>query len=102
MQESLRPRLLVERYMDGQISIDDIPTYTNGDRTYRFPHCEPRVLHTPEECVYCREATDLQTERRDLDVSNTGVANRLWACPSERARSLKTMNLWPGNRPQSE
>jgi len=62
-------------------------------------HCDPRILHAGEECVYCDQATELQAERERLGISNTGKQNRKWPCPADQARSAKNYNAWPGNRP---
>lgn len=108
------PRLAVERAIAGEISWDEIPEYTVAVETasadlaatnipvgrFRFPHCEARILHAPEDCEYCADAKALQAERAALDVSNTGRTNRKWPCPADRARSQVHQNAWPGNRPQ--
>jgi len=68
----------------------------------RPPHCDPLVLHAPEECQFCAAATELQEERQRLNISHTGHANRLWPCPSAQRRSLSTIHAWAGNRPYPE
>jgi hypothetical protein len=87
----MRPKLNVEKIIDGEIQ--------SIGRSY--PHCDMRVLHAPDSCTYCADATDLQEERERLDVSNTGLANRAWPCPADRARGSASLNTWPGNRPRS-
>lgn len=63
------------------------------------PHCDSRILHLPEECGYCADATVLQEERARLGISNSGHVNRQWPCPADQARSKAQYSLWPGNRP---
>lgn len=70
------------------------------DPEVTFPHCEPRVLHKPDECFLCAEATELQEEREVLDVSNTGHSNRRFPCPADAQRGSDHL-LWGGNRPKS-
>ena len=86
---------MVEKMIDKEMAWSDGPE--------RFPHCEPRVLHLPEDCKYCADAPMLQEERVRLEVSNTGHTNRKFPCPAEQARSLKnSINKWHGNTPQKE
>lgn len=66
----------------------------------RPPHCDPRVLHAPEACEYCRRATELQEERVRLDISNTGCSNRKYVCPADLARPVGqpgAHDRWGGN-----
>lgn len=65
----------------------------------RAPHCDPRVLHLPEECEFCAAATALQEERERLQVSNSGHANRRWPCPADVERGADSYHQWGGNRP---
>lgn len=67
-----------------------------------YPHCDARILHLPHECDYCGMCDELQEERARLNVSNTGVANRQWPCPADRARSQKDYHAWDGNRPKKD
>lgn len=67
----------------------------------RAPHCDSRILHTPEECDFCRDAAPLQAERERLGVSNTGKTNRKYPCPADQARSPKDYHAWGGNRPKT-
>jgi hypothetical protein len=85
----MREKLLIEKAMDKEIEWEKLP---------RAPHCDARVLHKPEECVFCARATALQEERERLEVSNTGHANRKWPCPADKARSSQSLNAWHGNR----
>lgn len=63
-----------------------------------YPHCDNRILHLPEECEFCAEATELQAQREREGISNTGHNNREWACPADLARGEKSLNSWRGNR----
>lgn len=90
----MRPKTSVERAMGGEITWDQLPS--------RAPHCDPRVLHLPEECTYCADARELQAEREQLEISNTGHSNRKWPCPGDRERGLKSLNRWHGNRAQTK
>lgn len=89
-----RPKLLIEKVMDKEITIHDLPD--------RPPHCDPRILHAPDECDYCASAVNLQEERRRLDVCNSGRTDRKWPCPVEKARSLVGAHKWQGNAPVKE
>lgn len=64
-----------------------------------FPHCDSRVLHHPDACMYCADATWLQDERAALDVSHTGTSDRRWPCPADEQRGAESLNSWGGNRP---
>lgn len=100
MSDRPRPRLAVERAIDGEISWDEIPEHVGAAVGFacRFPHCDSKILHLPEECVYCADCAWLQEERARVDVSNTGHANRSWPCPADRARASEVYNRWGGNR----
>ncbi len=89
MSDPDKPELMVERCMLTGEWPTDLPPW---------PHCDARILHTPEECRYCAERTDLQEERVKLDVSNSGVANRKWPCPADVARGKAHYSAWHGNR----
>ena len=95
----IRPKLMIEKYGDKEITEKELYDWL-GDQ--RFPHCDARILHLPEECDYCKDATLLQEEREQLDVSNSGHQNRGWPCPVEKVRSLKTAHQWHGNAPRHE
>lgn len=88
-----KPKLRIEQIMDKEIE---------HDQSIRYPHCDPRVLHVPEECMFCAEAKELQEEREKLGVSNTGKNNRSWPCPADKARSSTSLNSWHGNRAMTE
>ena len=88
-----RPKIIPERLRDKEITQGDVP---------QFPHCDSFVLHAPEECEYCRNATKLQIDRKACDVSYTGHFNRKYQCPSTERRKLSVIHAWPGNRPQDK
>src|SRR5690606_20650220 len=94
-----RPRLMVDLYMDDEMDWDDVPAIASYGHPCRVPHCDPRVLHSPERCDTCSKFIELQEERCRLDVSNTGEMNRTWVCPADRDRPSQHQ-LWPGNTPE--
>lgn len=66
-----------------------------------FPHCDPQVLHSPGVCIYCDRYPSWQDRRAAAGVNFTGVYDPAKEiCPSQRERSLDTINRWGGNRPQ--
>lgn len=68
--------------------------------TTQFPHCDDRILHAPRTCEYCDMHPDLQEARIRDGICFTGQVERgKQPCPSEKARSLKAINQWAGNRP---
>jgi hypothetical protein len=67
----------------------------------RFPHCDARVLHAPEDgCIICNTyAVYLQQARRVWGINFTGHYDTdKYKCPSEALRPLDTINQWGGNR----
>lgn len=64
-----------------------------------YPHCDPRVLHAPGKCQFCDLHPEWQVLRQTWAINFTGEhkAGKL-VCPSEQARSLDTVEAWPGNR----
>jgi len=89
----MRPKTKIERAMDDEIPWEDMGT---------LPHCDARVLHSPEDCIYCAKRVDLQEERVLLGISNTGKTNRAWPCPADKARSAESLNGWHGNVARKE
>ncbi len=66
----------------------------------RFPHCDPRVLHAPGECVYCDAHPSWQALRKTWGVRFTGHTDGgELPCPADLARGLAGAHSWPGNRP---
>lgn len=86
--------------MEGKVSWDDHPSGMKFPSGASYPHCDARILHLPEECHYCAEATWLQEERERLDVCNSGHGNRTYICPADRARGLDNYSRWHGNKAQ--
>jgi hypothetical protein len=75
----------------------------------RFPHCDPRVLHAPNECEYCDAHEDWQTLREMWGINFTGhnkieteYGTPYLPCPSEAARPLGNINQWDGNVPMKD
>lgn len=99
MADQERPRLMVDLCMAGEMDWDDVPAIESYGHPCHWPHCDPRVLHSPEKCDTCSRFSELQEERVRLDVSNTGEMNRSWICPADRDRPA-THQLWPGNTPE--
>jgi hypothetical protein len=65
-----------------------------------YPHCDDLVMHAPGECVYCDKYPISQDFRERYGINFTGHHDPAKEpCPSERRRSLETINRWPGNRP---
>ena len=66
----------------------------------RGPHCDPYVVHGPEECDACDENVEAQAERIHQGINFTGQSQLgRETCPAERQRSLDVIHAWPGNRP---
>lgn len=65
-----------------------------------FPHCDPRVLHSPGVCDYCDKVPALQEYRRmcglpyvdDLQVTDAIL-------PGEN-RDRRSAEAWGGNQPR--
>jgi hypothetical protein len=90
---------MVDRCMDGEMEWDAVPSIECYKMPCHWPHCDPRILHSPDECPTCAMFQEHQQERVTLDVSNTGEMNRTWVCPADRDRPAQH-DLWPGNRPE--
>lgn len=80
----------------------DLAIKEHADGVGTIPHCDARLLHAPPDCVYCAQATDLQKVRETLGLSNTGLQNRAWPCPGDKARSAEVHQAWGGNRPMTD
>lgn len=94
-----RPLLIVDRCMSGELPWDSGPSVQSYGFPCHWPHCDSRILHSPEKCPTCALFTEHQDERARLDVSNTGEMNRKWICPADRDRPASNQ-IWPGNRPE--
>lgn len=74
------------------------------------PHCDARVLHSPQDnCEYCNARPEWQALRVLWGIAFTGHSGDteddfigrqvpLIKCPAEQRRDLKTINQWAGNR----
>jgi hypothetical protein len=68
----------------------------------QFPHCDPRILHTPGECKYCDEHPDWQELRVVWNVNFTGGKDpKLTQCPADLARG-DSHKSWIGNVARQE
>jgi hypothetical protein len=66
----------------------------------KYPHCDPRVLHSPGRCEFCDMYPEHQRARVVARVNFTGEkVPGFRACPSEMRRTLENIERWPGNRP---
>lgn len=67
----------------------------------QYPHCDPRILHDPEdECEVCDQHPEWQELRKMWKINFTGKrVPDFIICPSELERPLDTINAWPNNRP---
>ena len=82
----------------------------------QFPHCDSKVLHRKNECVYCDIHPEWQELREAWGIAFTGHSEdtvkatdystgkeydkTLIPCPSEWDRPLDVINKWPRNRPR--
>lgn len=81
----------------------------------QFPHCDPRVLHAPEDnCEFCNHHPDWQELRKYWRIAFTGhsydengslfadeYGNLIQPCPAEVVRGIKSINSWGGNIPHT-
>ncbi len=77
----------------------------------QFPHCDPRILHAPEDnCKWCNMHPDWQELRKAWGIAFTGHSydsngkpyvdehgNVLMPCPAQYNRGMTHVNAWPGN-----
>jgi hypothetical protein len=62
----------------------------------QFPHCDPRILHTPGSCAYCDES-GLQPVREVWGIAFTDKPEEgKTPCPALVARG-DSVNRWHGN-----
>lgn len=69
------------------------------DAIPQFPHCDPRILHSPQDgCTYCNAHPEWQALRRAWGIAFTGwmPEGGELPCPADHARG-DTHKLWPGN-----
>lgn len=63
----------------------------------QFPHCDPRVVHSPGSCEYC-DNSGLQPIREAWNIAFTGRPEEgKTPCPGEVARG-ENLEHWSGNR----
>lgn len=76
----------------------------------QFPHCDPRVLHSPNTCEVCDHYQHYQELRNVWGINFTGenfiyapnLSDHTWRmlpCPSDFNRGLGAAHEWYGNRP---
>jgi hypothetical protein len=63
-------------------------------------HCDGRILHAPNMCIYCDEyGAEAQQERINQGINFTGEYDKnKEGCPSELWRPLEIIEKWPRNR----
>lgn len=70
----------------------------------RFPHCDQRILHSPEDgCQFCNELPEWQALRKVWAIAFTGHApeHGQTACPADMAvlfGERGDYDAWGGNR----
>jgi hypothetical protein len=66
-----------------------------------YPHCDQRVLHAPDECVYCDAYPEAQQDRVTRGINFTGHSDLgKQPCPADAARGLGQAHRWGGNAPR--
>lgn len=72
-------------------------------RLDQFPHCDPRVLHSPGECEFCDQHPDWQALRMAWGIAFTGwipdESKHELPCPANFARG-DACQIWSGNKPK--
>jgi hypothetical protein len=73
--------------------------YSPDDDT--MPHCDPTILHAPEQCSACDLFAHWQRYRQLalINFSNEYDVDKA-PCPSVYFRDPLTRDLWGGNRAQ--
>jgi len=71
-----------------------------------IPHCDSRILHHPNDCEYCAQATELQSTRAHLGIALTGREPQPGEVPCEADASRppgadNDHRRWGGNKPTS-
>lgn len=75
------------------------PTKINSVfKSIQFPHCDPRILHAPEECEFCDMHPEWQMLRQYWGIAFTGYTpeEKELPCPADFARG-DNHKLWYGN-----
>lgn len=64
----------------------------------QFPHCDPRILHAPEECEYCDAHPVWQELRQKWGIAFTGYEpeGKELPCPADHLRG-DNHKKWDGN-----
>jgi hypothetical protein len=64
----------------------------------QFPHCDPRILHAPNECEFCDMHKEWQYLRQMWSIAFTGYTPEEMElpCPADHARG-DNHKLWGGN-----
>jgi hypothetical protein len=77
----------------------------------QFPHCDPRILHAPEDnCQFCNEHGDWQELRKAWGIAFTGHSfdkqgnplpdgngGVILPCPAQYNRGMASIDGWHGN-----
>lgn len=77
----------------------------------QFPHCDPRVLHAPEDnCEFCNRHPEWQELRKVWGIAFTGHSydskgnpyldeqgGVILPCPAQYNRGMTSVNGWHGN-----
>ena len=76
----------------------------------QFPHCDPRILHAPNECEFCDQHSEWQELRKIWGIAFTGhsydkngkpakdeCGDTLQPRPAEADRGMESINGWGGN-----
>jgi hypothetical protein len=80
-------------------------TTREGDQypaAIKFPHCDERVLHGPDDgCQFCDALPEWQTLREAWGIAFTGHPPEPGhlPCLADATRGLGAAHDWPGNRP---
>lgn len=69
--------------------------------SFQFPHCDPRILHAPGECIVC-DQSGLQVIRDAWNINFTTAKQdtKKSPCPAIRDRGLEGCLAWTNNRPR--
>lgn len=64
----------------------------------QFPHCDPRILHAPDECQFCDKHPEWQALRQAWGIAFTGYEpeGKELPCPADYARG-DNHTKWYGN-----
>lgn len=78
-------------------------TTEDEEDAFRYPHCDPRILHAPSKCKYCDKCPEAQALRKAWNIAFTGQvpAEGQIQCPAEQARPLEVIERWGGNVPDT-